>query len=44
MPLQMIGHVVIHLTTDALHIFHNIIAPLHNNNLEILKNRTTFTL
>jgi hypothetical protein len=44
MPMQFIGHQVIHLTSDTLHIFHNIITPLHNNNLEILKNRTTFTL
>ncbi len=44
MPMQIIGSQVIHLTTDTLHIFHNIITPLHNNNLEISKNQTTFTL
>lgn len=44
MHLQIIGSQVIHLTTDTLRIFHNIITPLHNNNLEIQKRRTTFTL
>ena len=43
MPLQFRGYQVIHLTTDTLHIFHNNISPLHNNNLEIQKNGTTFT-